>query len=156
MPNASEVAQVEYNKRSHTTVDSVSPRVNTKGPVEPFTGLQSFDFGIPPNNYSWKVKGANRLLYNLREQDRFERLMVNGLLPDNLVEEKQAKIVDKLQDSTKFFTAMVNEFHEVAIDDREHPATQDQVPDPIDQKEVIVDRLKEQKEDLERLNRDRR
>ena len=92
---------------------AVAPRVNTKRGEEPFTGLQTYDFGIPENNYSWKVKGANRLLYNLTEQDRFERLMVNGLLPDKLVQEKQAKIVDKLQDCTKFFTNMVDMYRNV-------------------------------------------
>ena len=40
-------------------------------------GLQEYDFGIPENDYEWKTKGANRLLYNLMEKDRFERLKVN-------------------------------------------------------------------------------
>ena len=56
--------------------------------TDPLSGVQAYDFGIPANDYSWKVKGANRLLYNLQEQDRFERLMVNGKLPDKLVQEK--------------------------------------------------------------------
>ena len=120
------------------------------------TGLQTFDFGIPPNDYSWKTKGAQRLLYNLCESDRFERLMVNGKLPDRLVEEKQAKIVDKLQDCTKFFSGMVEEFHEVGLDQRKNPPQQEDVPDPREQKDEIIDRLKEQREDLQKVNQEMR
>ena len=40
--------------------------------------MQPYDFGIPETDYEWKSKGANRLLYNLMEKDRFERIKVNG------------------------------------------------------------------------------
>ena len=53
-------------------------------PKDPFRGIQPFDFGIPENDYEWKVHGAKRLLYNLTEKDRFERMKVNGQLPETL------------------------------------------------------------------------
>ena len=49
--------------------------------------MRAYDFGIPENDYTWKTKGANRLLYNLFEKDKFERLKVNQKLSDELLKE---------------------------------------------------------------------
>ena len=46
------------------------------------------------------------------EKDRFERMKVNQLLPDHLIQntKKTAQAMDKAQDCTAHFTRMVEEY----------------------------------------------
>ena len=64
-------------RQAQSMMQDVPARVDHKRPKEKFDGLQTYDFGIPENDYSWKTSGAQRLLYNLMEKDRFERMKVN-------------------------------------------------------------------------------
>ena len=93
-------------------MQDVPARIDHKRPREKFEGLQTYDFGIPENDYSWKTEGAQRLLYNLTEKDRFERMKVNQKLPDHLLRDVKntAKAMDKVQDCTEFLTKMGEEF----------------------------------------------
>ena len=56
---------------------TVASRVDQVAPTNPFMKMQPFDFGIAANDYEWKNVGTQRLLYNLCEKDRYERLKVN-------------------------------------------------------------------------------
>ena len=59
-------------------------------------------------------------------------------------------LIAKGVDCTKHFTHMVKEFSESGIDRRDHPTQQDEVPDALDQKGLMVDKIKEQREALEK------
>ena len=102
-------------------------RVDHKRPKGRFDEMQMFDFGIPENDYEWKTKGANRLLYNLMEQDRFARLKVNQKLPDHLMQnskvpqKSQKATMDKTIDCTHHFSRMVEEFKDQTADRRDRP-----------------------------------
>ena len=61
------------------------PRVISRRPAAQFDSMQPFDFGIPETDYEWKAHGAQRLMYQLVETDRYERLKVNGRLPDHVL-----------------------------------------------------------------------
>ena len=51
---------------------------------------------------------------------------------------------------------MVNTFREKNIYERDHPLMQEDVPMPLAQKETLIERLKEQRETLEKINADMR
>lgn len=92
-------------------------------------GIQPYDFGVAENDWDWKSKGAARLLYNLVETDRFERLKVNNMLPERLLDQNTNKaVMEKQEDCTKHFVRMQKEYANASIDERPHPVQQDDVP----------------------------
>ena len=110
---------------------------------------------MPKNDYDWKSVGAQRLMYHLVEQDRYERLKVNGLLPDHVIATANSKL-EKKDDCTKQFADMVDTFRENIRDKRDHPVMQDEIPEPLQQQEYVIETLKEQRETLQKINHDMR
>ena len=51
---------------------------------------------------------------------------------------------------------MVRTYRDKNIDKRDHPPMQNEVPMPAQQKEALIERLKEQREALEKINADMR
>ena len=51
---------------------------------------------------------------------------------------------------------MLETFRNNAKDLRDHPTMQDEIPSPLKQKEIVIDKLKEQREALENVNNDMR
>ena len=95
------------------------------------SGIQPYDFGMPKNDYDWKSVGAQRLMYHLVESDRFERLKVNGLLPDHVIANAN-KAFETKEDCTKQFSDMLETFRENVRDKRDHPAMPEEIPAPLE------------------------
>lgn len=71
-------------------------------------------------------------MYNLVEKDKFERLKVNGLLPDHVVAKTDSAMMISHEDCTKQFSEMLESYRDNMVDTRDHPDVQDQVPMPLD------------------------
>ena len=84
-----------------TEKKKIGARVNSLRPVDKIKeGLQPYDFGFAANDYEWKTAGAQRLMYNLVEKDKFDRLKINGSLPDH-VAAKATNSLENRADCTK-------------------------------------------------------
>ena len=70
-------------------------------------------------------------MYNLVEKDRFERLKVNGELPDH-VAEKSANALMKRPDCTKQMTEMLETFRDNLVDTRDRPSMPEDIPTPME------------------------
>ena len=60
--------------------------------------------------------------------------------------------MDKAQDCTAHFTRMVEEYKQGTADTRARPTQDEDVPSAAEQKEIIIEKLKEQRESLEKFN----
>lgn len=64
--------------------------------------------------------------------------------------------MEKQEDCTKQFSQMLDTFRINSIDNRDHPTMQEDIPMPLAQKEMMIEKLKEQRETLEKINADMR
>jgi len=64
--------------------------------------------------------------------------------------------MEKQEDCTKQFSQMLDTFRINSIDKRDHPTMQEDIPMPLAQKEMMIEKLKEQRETLEKINADMR
>ena len=97
--------------------------------------------------------GPTRLFWELFMIEEYDKMKANGKLPQqlhaaNLEEEKEAA-AKKKPDCIQHFTRMRGEYEELAAaPERDHPPSLKEIPHPREQKIIILDKMKNQKENL--------
>ena len=93
-------------------------------------------------------------MYDRAETERYMRMKLNGMLPDDADKIKNEKNdILKKSDCIEHMTKMFANFKSGLKDTKDHPIQPSEVPNALNQKVEVIERMKERREDLQTLQK---